>query len=386
MLLSRSELERLTRTYNRWHISLYMPTERVGQAVQKNPIRFGNLLDKAEERLKEAGVESDQIRNLLGDARDLLENEIFWQNQGQGLALFLAEDLASYYQLPMTFEEQVVVSDHFHIKPLLPALSNNGRYYVLTLDQQEIQLFQGTKFNLGEVNLENIPENLAEILEWDDPERRLQLHTGSEAVMDGGVAAIFHGHGYASEDDPKEYIKRYFQRIDQGVSEWLGGEEAPLVLVGVEYLLPLYREANSYPHLLQEGVKKDPQALSREEIQQEAWETVQPLFAREEQEMKDAFYHLSGQDSDRTSTAVEAIVPAAHFERVEALFVSLDQECWGSFDPEANQVTFHDGPRPTSMDLVNYAAAQTLINSGSVYPVDEEEVPGGGPLAAILRF
>ena len=386
MLLSRSELERLTKTYNRWHVSLYMPTERIGQAVQKNSIRFGNLLDEAEERLKEAGVDSDQIRSLLGDARDVVENEIFWQHQGQGLALFLAEDIASYYQLPLSFEEQVVVSDHFHVKPLLPALSNNGRYYVLTLDQQEIQLFQGTKFNLGEVNLENIPENLAEILEWDDPERRLQLHTGSETVMDGGVAAIFHGHGFASEDDPKEYIKRYFQRIDQGVSEWLGGEEAPLVLVGVDYLLPLYREANSYPHLLEEGVKKDPQALSRYEIQQEAWDIVQPCFDREEQEMMDAFYHLSGQNSDRTSTAVQEIVPAAEFERVEALFVSLDQECWGSFDSEENQVMFDDEPQPASKDLVDYAAAQTLVNGGSVYPLDEEDIPGDGPLAAIFRF
>jgi hypothetical protein len=30
------------------------------------------------------------------------------------------------------------------------------------------------------------------------------------------------------------------------------------VLAGVEYLLPIYREANTYPHLLAEGIHGNP--------------------------------------------------------------------------------------------------------------------------------
>lgn len=394
MLLSRSELERLTESYDQWHISIYMPTHRAGDGIQQNPIRLQNLLDEAEEQLREGGVSATKARELLAPARGYVEDNIFWQHQSEGLALFLAEEFARYYQLPFDFDELAVVSEHFHIKPLLPLLSDNGRFYVLTLDQEEIQLFQGSRYTIGEIDLERVPDGLAEILRWDDPEKRLQHHTGTESVFDGDIAAVFHGHGVASEDDPKEYIERYFHRVDEGVSDLLAGEEAPLVLAGVDYLLPIYQEANSYPHLLEEGVARNPQELSREELHTRAWEIVGPLFQASREEALDVYHHLSGDDSERSSDELRKrasdklaeIVPAAYYERVEALFVALDTQRWGTFDPDTGEVDLHDEAEPLDKDLLDFAAAHTLLNGGAVYAVEREAVPGDGDIAAVFRY
>jgi len=43
---------------------------------------------------------------------------------------FVASDLFRYYRLSLLFEELVVVTDRFHLKPLLPLLSSDERFMV----------------------------------------------------------------------------------------------------------------------------------------------------------------------------------------------------------------------------------------------------------------
>jgi len=42
----------------------------------------------------------------------------FWQHQNAGLALFISEGFFRFYRAEMKFE-LVVVSDRFHLKPLI---------------------------------------------------------------------------------------------------------------------------------------------------------------------------------------------------------------------------------------------------------------------------
>jgi hypothetical protein len=373
-------------TYDQWHVSMYMRTHRAGDEIQQDPIRLKNLLGQAEEQLLEAGSSRPKTDDLLSPARALVDDALFWQRQGHGLGLFLSSGFSRSYRLPFPSREVVSVSDHFHIKPLLPAISNNGQFYLLTLSQHEIDLYRGSRYSLAEIDLEGVPESIVDILQWEDPEKHLQMHTGSEAVLDGGVAAVFHGHGVASQDDPKDYISRYFHRIDAGISDLLGDENAPLVVAGVEYLLPIYQEANSYPHLTEGGVARDPQEVGLEELHAEAWTLVEPLFRRKQEEALDAYRHLAGTASDRASNDLKEIVAAAHYERVEALFVALDQECWGSFAPQTGDIDVHQEARPGDRDLLDFAAAQTIQNGGSVFALTQDALPDSAPLAAVLRY
>jgi hypothetical protein len=210
-ILTRNDLRALIERPERLSISIYMPAERMGKQVEQNPIRFKNLLGKTEERLAERGVRASEAQALLEPAKTLLRDSLFWQRQSDGLALFVSQDMLRYYRLPLDFEELAVVGDRFHVKPLLPLLSGDGRFYILALSQNTLRLLQGTRYSVSEIELEDVPTSLQHFLQWDDPEKRLQFHTttqtpGGERIhpaVSSARPAIFHGHGAASADDPK---------------------------------------------------------------------------------------------------------------------------------------------------------------------------------------
>ncbi|HEX6203844.1 MAG TPA: hypothetical protein VF100_12640, partial [Thermoanaerobaculia bacterium] len=72
--------------------------------------------------------------------------------------------------------------------------------------------------------------------------------------------------------------------------------------------------------------------------------------------------------------------------RVDTLFVPRGVRRWGRFDESSRAIEPHDEQRADSEDLLDRAAVHTFVNRGTVYSVTPEEVPAGGPLAAIFRY
>lgn len=361
--------------------SLFMPTHRTGAETRQDPIRFKNLLGQAEEGLRALGLRSPQARELLEPARKLLVDSAFWWHQSDGLAVFAAANLFRFYRLPLDFAELVVVGERCHVKPLLPLFMGDGHFFVLALSQNQIRLLEGTRYSVDEIDLEGVPTSLVEAL-GEDREKQLQFHTRTGASGTGRRAAGFHGHDPA--DEAKDRILRYFRQVNDGLSQVLKDERAPLVLAGVDYLLPLYREANTYPHLSEQGITGNPEALTPAELHGRAWEIVQLRFLEAKQAARLQYQGLAG--TGRTSTNVKEVVPAAYHGRVEVLFVALGIQQWGRFVPETNTVHLRPEPTPGDEDLLDLAAIQTVLNGGTVYAVEPETVPDGASLAAIFRF
>jgi len=230
-----------------WHVSLFMPTHRAGRRTEQDPIRFRNLLREAEERLLSKSLRSTDVREMLKPAERLGQEPRFWRNQSHGLAVFLTAEEFHLYRLPLPFEELVVISQVFHVKPLLPFFASDGHFYILTLSQNQVRLLQGTRHTVDKIDLESMPESMAEALQYERFERQLQSHSDTSSGT-GSRSTTFHGHGVG--DRPKNRILRWFRVIDRELPNLLTGKQSPLVLAGVEYLFPLYRQANTYPHLL----------------------------------------------------------------------------------------------------------------------------------------
>jgi hypothetical protein len=389
-LIDRSELKTLIEAPKGVCISMFMPTHRAGpEKLEENRIRLKNLIKEAKEQLaaeKPPGVNDGS--SLLEPAQALLEDERFWTERSDGLALFLSSDFWRSYSLPLSFDESVLIGRHFYVKPIWPLFTGNGRFYILALSQKEVRLLQATRHTVDEVTWEEKPPGLAETL-YDDPEKQLQFHTstvtpgsGADAGKAGDRMAAFHGQGLVDED--KDKILRYFHRVDASLKELLSGKEAPLILAGVDYLLPIYQEANNYDNLLPKGVPGNPDELEAKELQQRAWQMIEPHFQKELEEAIVQYQELGG--TDRISDDVSKVVAAAHYGQVDTLFVAVNQEQWGSFNPQTGEVELHQSAEPNDEELLDRAAAHTFLNSGTVYAVAVEEVPENIPLAAILRY
>jgi hypothetical protein len=307
-----------------------------------------------------------------------LQGDLFHQHQSDGLAMFLSPEVFRYYLLPFVFKELVIVTDRFHIRPLLPLLSGDGRYYILALSQNKVRLLQGTHYSVNEVSLADVPKNLAETLRDDDSWKELQMHSAISGK--GKLSAITHG----DEVDRKENIRRYFRRIDKGLHELVRDERVPLVLAGVDYLHPIYKEVNTYPHLMEAGVGGNPERLSAKELHAQSWTVVRPYFQKAQDEAVDQYKQFIS--SGRASNRVRKIILAASHGRIELLFVIPDLQQWGTFDPGTDEIHLHKKEKTGDEDLLEFAAIQTLLNGGTVYLVGAEKMPESDPLAAVFRY
>ena len=381
-LFSRVELKTLTKERRNGCVSVYLPTHRAGHGVKQDRIRLKNSLAEAEKQLIANGIRATEARRILEPAQRLLSDALFWRHQSDGLAVFLSPGGSHHYRLPLDFKELVVVTNRFHVKPLLPMLTNNGQFYVLALSQKHVRLFQGTRYSVREIELEGIPTSRAEALKYDQFEKQLQFHTRT-AGGKGKRAAMFHGQGIGV-DDAKTNLLRYFRQIDKGLRDLLGDERVPLVMAGVDYLLPIYREANTYPHLVDAVVTGNPDRTSADGLHAKAWAIMRPHFQQVQRDAITQYRQLAG--TGRTSKDIREIIPAAFHRRVALLFVAVGVQRWGIFDPKNNALDRHNEAQPCDEDLLDYAAIQTLINGGVVYAVKPSRVPDGAPLAAVFRY
>ncbi len=366
-------------------VSMYMPTFKPGRAeVQQNHVRLKKLLRDAEGRLMERGLRRPEAIEYLEPAAKLLEDAMFWAASSDGLAIFLSKDYFRYYRLPAEMPERVVVAESFHVKPLLPLLAFDGRFYVLAISKNLARLFECTGFGARELDIAGkIPRSMAEALQYDHFDRDLQfhMHAGRQAP---GSEAVAPSHGDEPEDT-KENLLRYFQMVDRGLQrEFLHNETAPLVIVGVDYLFPLYRQANTYANLLETPVRENPDDSSATELQQKAMTVVRPYLKEREERAAGLFSESAG--AKRTATDLEEVVVHAYRGRVHTLFVSSHLERWGTYDADADRVIIHSREESCDVDLFDFAAANTLAHRGDVHVVEAGELPGGGEVAAILRY
>lgn len=382
--LTRADVKEITQAQQGLCLSLYLPTQRSGPETQQNVIHCKNLLREAEERLLTAGLRQPEVREKVAPITQLLEETPFWQHQSDGLGILLSESFYHYYRVPLHFRPISIVAEYFHLKPLLPLQQNTRHYYLLALSQNELRFFQGTSYSLHEIDLPDAPESLNEALKYDESEKQLQFHRFKEASGTGKEHfGLFHGHGVGHDED-KTNILRYFQQVDQAVRAYLHEEQRPLILAGVEYLLPIYHEANSYPHLLEEGITGNPEHVSQEELHRQVWSVLEPSLQEIRQELHGRYHHEK-HTNGKVSNDVKDIVPAAFHGRVETLFVALDVEQWGSFDLNTNTVDIHAERQNIDDDMLNLAAIQTLLHGGNVYADESEQLPEQAQIAAIFR-
>lgn len=382
--LSRAELEALMGPRRGLCVSIYAPMVRAGHETQQNPIRFKNLVRRAGEALEERGLAPKEAERFLAPAAALLDDNPFWQHQGSGLAVFVADGLLRHYRLPVEVRELAVVEDRFHLKPLLPMLSGDGRFYVLALSQKRVRLLEATRHSVREIDLGDLPTSLNEAVGYEVEEAHLQFHTGTpRRTGEATRSAVFHGHG-GGEEDAKLEIQKFFNLLDRGVGSLVEDRKAPLVLAGVEFLFPLYRQVSDVPHLIEGGVAGNPDELSAEELRERAWPLVEPVFARAQEEAEGRFRELLG--TGQASSHLDEVVTAAHDGRVDTLFVALGRRRWGSFDPARRAVELAEHNGPGTEDLVDLAALQTLLNGGTVHAVAPDRVPQGGEVAAVYRY
>lgn len=381
--LTREEVRALAVHRQPGSVSLFMPTHRAGPQVRQDPIRLKNLLTETERALRSRSIGDAEVDATLSPIQELLADRAFWRNQGNGLAVLATPEQHRVYRLPITLDQLVVVGNRFQLKPLLPMLARDGRYYLLALSRQGVRLFEATRDSLREMDTGDVPSSLTEAVGYDWEQRSLQFHT-STPMGTGERAAEFFGHGVGRDDRGPE-LERFLGLVDEGVRGLIADDSAPLVLAAVEEIFGEYRKLSGHPGLVEDFVRGNPDHMDERELLNHGWQAAEHTLSEERRRAADRVREDLG--SQPAAQQLEDVVIAAADGRVEILFLAEDSQRWGRFDPELRRVEVHSKAEPSDEDLLNRAAVETLAHDGSVWVVPASEMPvPGSHAAAALRF
>lgn len=365
-------------------VSIFMPTHRSGRETEQDPLRLKNLLGQAEEELRALGLRGPDADAVLDPGRTLLQDKAFWQNRQEGLALFFAPGWWRTLATPVALDESIVVSGRFHVRPLLPVLSPDLRFYVLALSRHGARLLAATRFTIEESDVRDLPAGMDDVLDIVETERQLQSHVAARRGSSrAGGSVAFHGHGLG-RDAADERLLEYFRAVDRGVAAVVRADDAPLVLAAVEHFLPLYRQVTAVPTVIDAAVPGSPDELADTELHRRAWALVAPLAEREIDERLASYGEHAAKGG--AAHSIGSVLRGAQAARVETVFVPIDHAIWGKFDEVNGRARIHESRRTGDEDLLDRAAVETIRNGGNVVSLPKERLPDGGPLAAIMRY
>ncbi|CAN5702932.1 hypothetical protein BH18ACT15_BH18ACT15_10070 [soil metagenome] len=366
-------------------VSFYQPTTRVAVEPEENSLHLKNLLREARERLEARGYRRPEVQKILGPPQALLGNADFWRHQENGLALFSGPDFFRYTKLYHATEPFTFVGESAYVKPLLQGLGDGSSYFILALSLGSIRLLNATRHTVAPVALDDqeLPRSLEEALRYDDIERSDTQPRGfaGDRAPGGHVAAHSHGPG---DEDRKKDILRFFQAVHSGLSGMLKSEGRPVVLAGVDYLLPIFREAGDLPFIVEAGVEGSPDGLSDHDLRERAWPIVEPVMRREVDTIAERF--LAGRNRGLASSSLAEVLGAATAGRVDSLLIDCNVHRWGLFELATESIEELDSDDPKAVDLIDLAARRALLTGAKVYAVSGEHMPEEEPVAALFRY
>lgn len=366
-------------------LSVYMPLSNASRAglnpnAKQNELRWRETVRIAEERAEQFGNGGRDLLRSVADWKAVAPDEDL---DAKSVAVFRCGETLNLIPLDQEVTERAVLARHFYIRPLLAELTREKRFYLLALSQKNTRLLLCTNHSSEEVPFP--AEIKTDFYVWMNqvkPDHTLVYNAASAPA--GGPGSMNALAPKGSDDEAKsEYLSHYCKQINHGVNEVLRGKTEPLVLCAVEYEIPLYREVNTYPHLINEAVQGAPNGLKAGEMHSRAFDALERDY---QTRVDDALAEWNHKVGGAASSRLKEVVTGAHDGRVLTLLVSDSMEKTGVFDESTHSVKGRETGTADDEDLVNDAAVQTILHSGRVLLVPHHKMPTGAAVAAIFRF
>lgn len=363
--------------------SIYQPTHRHHPDNEQDPIRYRNLVREVEERLS-ASFPGPEAAALLEQLERLSHDRPFWNHRTDGLAVLASPERFALVELQRPVRERVVVSDSFHVKPLVRALQSADRFDVLALTRHDARLYQGNRYALDEIELPGVPLTLTEALGEERSEPHLTVASYGMKGAGASGSAMYHGHGGRDEGVSVD-TERFFRHVDRVVHEQLSKHSGlPLLLVAPDEHHTPFFEASRNPFLLRAGVRAHPSALGIDDLRIKAWAALEPFYLGRLTELAERFgtarAHAHG------SAVLDEIAPAALQGRVAVLLVEADRSVPGRLGAATGAVEVGGAVRADASDLLDDVAEAVLRTGGEVVVVPAERMPVDSGAAAVFRY
>jgi hypothetical protein len=364
---TRTDLERLLSVRRAGCVSIYLPTSTITQEAGGDRIELKNLSGEAIRQLGEAEMDKRELGELGEVLDDLVADDVFWTRQANSLAVFATPEGARTFRIPNRLTAMVEVSDRFHVKPLLRAVTFPQAAFVLALSQNAIRLLEvAPDVEPTEIAVPGMPSDAASAV-------------GKASIADRSAARRIQG-----SEGHKVRLRQYARRVEEALRPALAGLDLPLILASTEPLESIFRAVNSYPHLADPVIRGNPDETSNANLADESRAVLDRLYSDRLAELRSLYVTRAAQG--RATDDLATIARAATFGAVDTALVDIDETVPGFVDEETGGLLLDEVDDAVNYGVVDEIARRVLLTRGRALAVRRDDIPGAGPAAAILRY
>jgi hypothetical protein len=361
------ELKALAATRADACVSIYLPTTPVTQETAASRIELKNLTKTALGQLEAVRFDKRRLAGIGDQLAGLADDDGFWKYQAMSLAILVTPDAMRTFRLPNRLTAMAEVSDRFHLKPLLRAITFPHEAFVLALSENAVRLVEAfADLPAQEVRIRDLPKDGADAL------KRQANDKGLRRESDRG------------KEGEKDLLRKYARQIDAALRAVLAGRDTALILAATEPLASIFRSVNTYPGLVAVGISASPDRMSDAELAAAARPILDRTYARDLEAARALFEDRKGQG--RATSDISDAARAATYGAIEQLMLDIDEVIPGTVDEDDGRVTFAEGPSAKTYGIVDEIAGRALLSGARVLAVRKEDIPGQAQLAAILRY
>lgn len=348
-----------------------------GTAGGGTAVAWKGAIQTVRKELENRGVPGGELLAPLtnGNAQSIVDIK-----PGEGVVILRSPSIMQIHKVA-AIEPVVKVDDHFAIRTLLSLAAGQTSFYILALSQRRTRILKCDSTQFEEIPFpEGFPTSLAEAMQTRKPDHDLENRSSGGPSMGGG-AVLF---GTSSDNDGKdEYLIHFFKSVDRAVHNVLRNSADPVIPVGVEHEVALYRRLNSYPRLMEPGVHGAPDGLEGGEMHKRALQLLRERRSQPPVELSDFDKRVG---TGHASIHAQEIVAAAYDGRISHLFLQATAQYPGTYDPVRQRVKRTDDPLDSPVDLIEAAALETMQHGGEVAILPAPAMPGGVPVCALFRY
>jgi hypothetical protein len=366
-LPTSDELIRIAGLREPGSVTIYVSTSAELNKSDKARIEVKSRLREAVAQLEAASTDAAIIDSITNAVDELLTDSDFWRRQSHSLAIFVNRSTLFTFRVGDMLLGLTGVSDRFLITPLLRARTFSHSAFVLALSQNSVRLIDvSPTLRASEVPVPDLPRDLKSTVALDLTNDRDTL-----------------AHLRTSED-PKVRMKEFSQAIDRALQPVLAQSDRPVVLAADEPIASIFRSVSSSPRLVEPAIGGNPEERSADELAAMAAPILDAVHAQELATQVARFEEASS--PDLTDSTLEGVAVAATSKTIDTLFVDIDHRIPGYVDELSGVITRSVAEDAFDYDVVDEIVRRALVSDARVIAVRAGEVPGPGPVAAILRF
>ncbi|WP_313350450.1 hypothetical protein [Paracoccus sp. (in: a-proteobacteria)] len=346
-------------------VSIYLPTTPLTQDIQQARIKLANLSREAVRQLEDAGTDKRRLAALQEHLDNLADDDEFWRFQAHSLAVFATPDSLRTYRLANKLVQIIEVSDRFHLKPLIRAITFPHTANVLAISENAVRLVEvSPDLPAATVKVPDLPKDAASAV-------------GKSTINDRSPSGRITG-----SEGQKVRLAQYVRKVDAALRPILAGSDVPLILAATQPVETIFRAVSSIPALPQ-AITGSHDRTSDADLAKAARSILDAHYEEQIADFCALFDIRKGQR--RTTTDISDAAQAATFGNIDRLLVDIEEVVDGMIDEETGAVTFNETGDAGNYGVVDEIAGRALRTGATVLGVRKGDIPDGKPLAAILR-